>query len=159
MQGLQCNRFGLSVYSPPEDQLKIIYDPYCKKFNALTFSTPVEIDCRDYYAIELVYHYSCLGLFDWHGVHVGWGRRAATPSILKTSHLTARRPGFSNVVKGTCAIFFIFFGPMLSDSAPGQKNVPRKSGRHATCSSRPFGPRVAGRFAACNSRETVPCHG
>ena len=78
----------------------IVYDPYCKKINALTISTPVGIDCRDYYAIELVYLYSCLGLFDWHGVHVGWMRRAASPS-----HLTARRPGFSNVVKGTCAIF------------------------------------------------------
>ena len=46
-----------SLSNPPEDQLKIIYDPYCKKVNALTISTPVGIDFRDYFAIELVYHY------------------------------------------------------------------------------------------------------
>ena len=46
--------------SGPEDQLKIIYDPYCKKLNALTISTPIGIDFRDYYAIELVYHYITL---------------------------------------------------------------------------------------------------
>ena len=40
----------------PEDQLKIIYDPYCKKLNALTIFTPIGIEFRDYYAIELVYH-------------------------------------------------------------------------------------------------------
>merc|ERR1712215_379798 len=99
-----------------------------KKVNALTISIPVGIDCWDDYAIELVYHYSCLGLFDWHRVYVGWVRRAARTPILKTSHLKARQPEFSNVIEGTCAIFFIFFGPMLSDSAPGQKNVPRKIG-------------------------------
>ena len=130
-----------------------------KKFYVLTISTSVGIDCRDYYAIELVYHYSCLGLFDWHGFHVGWVCRAASPSILKTSHLTARRPGFFKRSKMYLRDFKMFFSPMLSDSALGQKNVPRKSGRQATCSSRPCGPRVAGRFAACNSWEKVPCHG
>ena len=78
-------------------------------------------------------------MFDWHGVHFGWVRRAASPSILKTSHLMARRPGFSNVVKGACAIFFIFFGPMLSESAPGQKNVARKSGRQRLAPRSPSG--------------------
>ena len=43
--------------SGPEDQLNIIYDPYCKKLNALSISTPIGIDFRNYYAIELVYHY------------------------------------------------------------------------------------------------------
>ena len=44
----------------PEDQLKIIYGPYCKKLNALTISTPIEVDFMDYYAIELVFHYLTL---------------------------------------------------------------------------------------------------